>query len=93
MTDKTKHASDDRTTNRGTVKGHHPKPGDNVTEGGIAPAPTEGHGAPKGAASKAVAEGAVAGDDTSSATVGKQEKQHAEQVNAGKPQSGHRHDH
>ena len=49
----TRREADDRTTSRGTVKGHHVKPGDDVTEGGMPAAPTEGHGAPKGAASKA----------------------------------------
>jgi hypothetical protein len=60
-----------------------------VPEGGKAPSPTEGQGSPKGSASKADAEGAVAGDDTSSATVGKREKEQAEAANAGKRQSGH----
>jgi hypothetical protein len=86
---KTHHAADDRTTSRGTVKGHHEDPDANVPEGGKAPPPTEGQGSPKGSASKAAAEGAIAGDDTSSATVGKREKEQAEAVNAGKPQSGH----
>lgn len=89
---KTGGGSDDRTTSRGTVKGHHPKPDDAVPEGGRAAVPTEGKGAPKGAASKALAEGAIAGEDTSSATVGKREKDQAEAANAGKPQSGHRND-
>jgi len=87
---KTSGGSDDRTTSRGTVKGHHPDPDDAVPEGGKVASPTEGKGAPKGAASKALAEGAVVGDDTSSATVGKREKEQAEAANAGKPQSGHR---
>ena len=87
----TKHESDDTTTNRGTVKGHHVKPGDNVAEGGVAPAPTEGHGVPKGSASKASAEGAIEGDDTSTATGGKQEKEHAAEVGASKTQSGRGH--
>lgn len=85
----TRREGDDRTTSRGTVKGHHPDPDANVPEGGVAPAPTEGHGSPKGSASKAAAEGAEPGEDTSSATVGKREKQQAEAANAGKPQSGH----
>lgn len=68
--------SDDRTTSRGTVKGHHPDPDDAVPEGGKAASPTEG-------------KGAIAGDDTSNATVGKREKEQAEAANAGKPQSGH----
>ena len=87
----TRREGDDRTTSRGTVKGHHAKPGDDVTEGGPAAAPTEGHGAPKGAASKADAEGAVAGDDTSRATVGKSEKEHAQEVGLAKTQSGRGH--
>ena len=87
----TKHRSDDTTTNRGTVKGHHAKPGDNVAEGGVAPASTEGRGAPKGAASKAFAEGAVEGDNTSTATGGKLEKEHAAEVGASKTQSGRGH--
>ena len=89
---KTHHAADDRTTSRGTVKGHHPKPGDDVTEGGPASAPTEGgHGHPKGAVSRADAEHAVAGDDTSTATVGKTEKEHAATVGAAKTQEGRGH--
>lgn len=82
--------SDDRTTSRGTVKGQHVDPDANVPEGGVAPAPTEGQGSPKGSASKAAAEGAMAGENTSTATVGKHEKEQAEAANAGKPQSGHR---
>ena len=81
--------SDDHTTSRGTVKGQHHDPDANVPEGGKAPSPIHGHGAPKGSASKAAAEGGVTGDDTSSATVGKREKEQAEAANAGKPQSGH----
>ncbi|WP_428485279.1 hypothetical protein [Rhodopila sp.] len=83
--------SDDTTTSRGTVKGHHPKPGDDVVEGGVAPAPTEGHGAPRGSASKASAEGAIEGDDTSTATVGKLEKEHAAEIGGSKTQSGRGH--
>ncbi len=82
--------SDDRTTSRGTVKGQHDDPdAPRVPEGGKAPSPTGGHGSPKGSASKATAEGAAAGDDTSTATVGKREKEQAEAANAGKRQSGH----
>ena len=87
----TRRVGTDEITSRGTVKGHHPRPEDAVTEGGVAPAPTEGHGAPKGAASKAVIEGAETGENTSTATVGKAEKAHAEAVNADKPQSGKAH--
>jgi hypothetical protein len=83
--------SDDATTSRGTVKGHHAKPGDDVAEGGVAPAPTEGHGAPKGSASKASAEGAIEGDNTSTATGGKLEKEHAAEIGASKTQSGRGH--
>ena len=89
--DVTRREGDDRTTSRGTVKGHHAKPGDDVTEGGPVAAPTEGHGAPKGAASKAIAEGAVAGDNTSGATVGKIEKEHAQEAGLEKTQSGRGH--
>ncbi|MBD0275393.1 MAG: hypothetical protein ICV73_26125 [Acetobacteraceae bacterium] len=81
--------SDDHTTGRGTVKGRHPDPDDAVPEGGKAASPTEGPGMAKGSASKAAAEGAVAGEDTSSATVGKREMEEAAAKNAGKPQSGH----
>lgn len=92
----TRREGDDETTGRGTVKGHHSTLGDVVTEGGVAPAPTEGHGAPKGSVSKAEAEGAGVGDDTSTATAGRLEKEHAAEVGAAKTQSGrgHRkHDH
>ena len=89
---KTHHATDDATTSRGTVKGHHPKPGDEVHEGGPAAAPTEGgHGHPKGSASAATAAGAVAGDDTSSATQGKAEKEHAAGMGDRMTQSGRGH--
>ena len=87
----TRQESTNGTTSRGTVKGHHPKPGDNVQEGGVAPMPTEGAGAPKGAASKAYAEGAVAGENTSTATEGAREKAHAADVGATKTQSGRGH--
>ncbi len=85
-----KHERSDEITSHGTVKGHHPRPEDNVPEGGPAPAPTEGQGAAKGAASKAV-DGAVAGDNTSTATAGKAEKEHAAGVAAEKTQSGRGH--
>jgi hypothetical protein len=83
--------SDDKTTGQGTVKGHHRKPGDDVTEGGVPPAPTEGHGAPKASASNAVAEGRPDGG-TSAATAGKAEKEHAAEAGARKTQErrGHR---
>lgn len=81
----THHASDDRTTSRGTVKGEHPRPEDNVPEGGPAPSPTEGSGAPKGSASAARDAGAVAGDDTSTATAGAHEKEHAAGMGDAKP--------
>ncbi len=86
-----KREGNDEITSRGTVKGHHARPGDDVTEGGVAPAPTEGHGAPKGSASKASAEGAEEGEDTSAATAGKAEKEHAAEVGAAKTQAGRGH--
>lgn len=91
MADKATHNSDDATTSNGTVKGYHPKPGDDVAEGGVAPAPTEGHGMPKGSASKAAFEGAVEGDNTTTATGGKLEKEHAANLGASKTQSGRGH--
>ena len=93
MTNKsTHHATDDATTSLGTVKGHHPKPGDSVTEGGPAANPTEGgHGHAKGAASSAHDAGALEGENTSGATVGKVEKDHAAAVTAEKTQSGRGH--
>jgi hypothetical protein len=81
--------SDDRTTSRGTVKGHHPDPDDAVPEGGKAASPTDGRGAPKAAASRAAAEGTDTGSGTSGATAGKREHEQAAAANAGKPQSGH----
>ena len=90
--EKTHHATDDRTTSRGTVKGHHPKPGDDVTEGGPAETPTEGgQGHSKGAASTAHAEHAVPGEDTSTATAGKAEKEHARGAGLDKTQDGRGH--
>lgn len=80
---KTHHATDDTTTSRGTVKGHHETPGDAVTEGG--------HGHPKGAASTAHAAGAVEGEDTSGATVRRAEKEQAAAIASGKTQSGRGH--
>ena len=87
----TRGGSDDETTSRGTVKGHHPKPGEHVVEGGPAPAPTEGAGAAKGAASSADDAGAVAGEDTSAATAGAREKEHAAGEGAAKDQTGRGH--
>lgn len=87
----TRREGTDEITSRGTVKGHHPRPEDEVMEGGPVPAPTEGHGAPKGSASKATAEGAIAGDDTSAATVGKAEKERAAAAGMAKTQSGRGH--
>jgi len=89
--EKTHHATDDHTTSRGTVKGHHPKPGDAVTEGGPAPSPTEGAGAPKGYHSTAKAENAEPGDNTSTATQGKHDKEHAAGQGAAKTQEGRGH--
>lgn len=80
----------DRITSHGTVKGHHAKPGDAVTEGGAADAPKLDGGTPKPAASKAAAEG-VPDDDTSSATAATEEKRHAAEAGAGKTQSGRGH--
>jgi hypothetical protein len=82
--------SDDRTTGQGTRKGHHGKPGDDVTEGGVPPAPTEGRGMAKPSASNAAADGLPDGD-TSAATAGKAEKEHAAEVGAQKTQSGRGH--
>ncbi len=89
--EKTHHATDDHTTSRGTVKGHHAKPGDNVAEGGPAPSPTEGSGAAKASASTAKLDGAEPGDDTSTATQGKHEKEHAAGQGAAKAQDGRGH--
>ena len=83
-----RHDDDDRTTSRGTVKGHHDKPGSAVTEGGPASAPTEGHGAAKGAASSAHLEHAVEGENTSTATAGRLEKEHAAGAGAAKTHEG-----
>lgn len=88
---KTHHASDDHTTSRGTVKGQHSRPGDDVTEGGPAPSPIEGQGLPKGSASKAEAEGAEPGEDTTTATQGKLEKEHAAKQGEAKSQDGRGH--
>ena len=62
-----------------------------MPEGGPAAAPTEGHGRPKGSASKAHAEGAVEGDNTSTAVQGKLEKEHAAGAGSMKTQSGRGH--
>ena len=85
------HDDDDRTTSRGTVKGHHEAPGDAVTEGGPAAPPTEGHGAAKGSASSAHLEHAVEGEDTSTATAGRVEKEHAAEAGSNKTQEGRGH--
>ena len=61
-----------------------------VTEGGKAESPTEGKGHPKPATSHADAEGA-SGAGTSSATVGKAEKQGAAEAGAAKEQHGRGH--
>ncbi len=81
--------ADDHTTSRGTVKGHHGDPDANVPEGGKAPAPTRGPGAPKASASRTSDEGVDRGEGASTATVGKREMEQAQAANAGKPQSGH----
>lgn len=72
------------------VKGNHLPSSDDVREGGSAPAPGEGAGSPKASASKAVDEGRPT-DDTSTATVGKAEKDEAAAIGAGKTQSGRGH--
>ena len=56
------------------MKGQHEDPDANVPEGGKAPAPTGGPGAPKASASKASDEGVDRGDGASTATAGKREK-------------------
>ncbi|MCJ2010178.1 hypothetical protein ACFZ8E_23630 [Methylobacterium sp. HMF5984] len=61
-----------------------------VLEGGKAEAPTEGKGQPKSAASNAPA-GATSDAATSSATVGKAEKEAAAAAGAGKAQHGRGH--
>jgi hypothetical protein len=83
---KTHHAGDDRVTSRGTVKGQHEDPDANVSEGGVAPAPTRGPGEPLGSTSKALAEGTDTGDGTSTATAGKREKEGAEEAGSMKGQ-------
>ena len=84
--------ADDATTDRGTVKGHHARPGDEVAEGGPAPEPTRhGHGTPEPSASRAAAEGTATGAGTSAATVGRAEREHAARTGAGKTQSGRGH--
>ncbi len=80
----------DRVTSRGTVKGHHPKPEDEITEGGVAPSPKADHGSPKPSASKAAVE-EVPDADASTATAGKLEKQQAAAAGAQKEQSGRGH--
>ena len=66
-------------------------PGTPVTEGGPAPDPTRaGHGTPKPAASKAADEGKPE-DGTSTATVGRAEKDEAAAKGAEKTQSGRWH--
>ena len=87
----TKHESDDETTNRGTVKGRHEQPDASVPEGGPAPSPKETHGAAKGSASKAHVEGAVEGENTSTATAGAREKEHAAGAGSMKTQEGRGH--
>lgn len=69
------------------VAGGHLASSPDVTEGGKAPAPTEGgHGHAKGAASHATEEDNPT-DGTSGATAGRAEKDHAAAVGAGKPRS------
>jgi hypothetical protein len=84
--------ADEATTDRGTVKGHHARPGDEVAEGGPARAPTRrGHGTPEASASRAAAEGTATGAGTSAPTAGKAEREHAAQAGAAKAQSGRGH--
>lgn len=61
-----------------------------VTEGGEAPAPTEGKGKPKAATSSAHDNGAL-DDNTSQATAGKAEKAAAALSGGQKPQHGRGH--
>lgn len=69
------------------VAGNHLPSSPDVTEGGKAPSPTEGrHGRPKGATSRADAEGNPT-DGTSRATQGRAEKDHAAGMGAAKPRS------
>jgi hypothetical protein len=83
--------ANDATTSLGTVKGHHDKPGAAVEEGGPAPSPIERPGQPKAAVSATENAGGVVGDDTSTATAGRQEKDHAATVGANKTQEGRGH--
>ncbi len=78
------------TTSHGTVKRHHAKPGDDVTEGGPTAPPVESRGHAKPAASNSIPEG-VPTDDTRSATAGSPEKQHAAEAGADETQSGRGH--
>ena len=72
---------------RPLVAGNRLPSSPDVTEGGKAASPTDGgHGHPKGAASRAEAEGNPQ-DGTSRATQGKAEKDHAAGMGAGKPRS------
>ncbi len=77
-------------TEQPLVKGNHLGSSDDVAEGGPAPVPIEGHGAPKASASKAAAEERPDGG-TSDATAGKAERDHAAGIGAGKTQSGRGH--
>ena len=81
----------DTTTSHGTVKGHHARPGSDVTEGGSAPSPKEDHGSPKESMSNAKDGRLVGGEDVSPATSGHREQQHAAEVGASKTQSGRGH--
>lgn len=81
----------DSVTGRGTVKGRHANPGEDVTEGGPAPSPKENHGSPKESMSNAKDGRVVGGDDTSRATSGHREQEHAAERGAAKTQSGRGH--
>ncbi len=76
---------------RPLVPGNHLPSSPDVTEGGKAPSPTtHGHGTPKAAASTA-GDNDSPTDDTSAATAGKAEKEHAAEAGASKTQSGRGH--
>lgn len=71
----------------GSAKAGGPHAGESVTEGGQAPAPTQGKGVAKPAASKAANEGRPE-DGTSGATVGRAEKAEAAGIASTRTASG-----
>lgn len=81
----------DGTADRGTHRGPHGRPDADVPEAGPAPSPVHPDHSPKASASRTRDEGAVAGDDTSTATQGKAEQRHAAEIGATKTQSGRGH--